>query len=1710
MPPSILVAIDIGSNETRVHFTRVDNLSVPSLNQTVHSKTFWNCLTLNKKGKLNFAPGTDLSTNRVHSIPLLLKEVDLKLRLAHSEYLHAHDHRFVHPKGKSVYYLECLEFILQHINKSLLHETNEASFYVALVLPSYWNDHPRQAILSFINNSLTNWVIHQSPLSSSTALSHSVRYYYPNSPSVVVVDMGHAQTKMVLIQKGKEPVVVEQMTGGRDYTFVMALIIAEKVGKIEVFEPMISEEVSDMTRKQLESARLEIFNIAEKIKRECNTSQDSVDVFCSFVGEDKPHETKLNINDFIIQCQPLLEELKKCSLRLFENQRITQINDVILIGGGLELNFVRENVLNLFGFKKGSFGNNKKISPCHGGLVAGIDGLIASHNLNPSSDSDDSDSDDWDKKDPGKGQNEDPKDSTERPRDPPTERPRDPPRETPTERPRDPPRETPSETPSETDSDNTFDSKNAFVNGNQGFEQGNSKTDTPMQEVHKPGDNNQNDSDVVSDKDVLPNFPSDEQNFIGLITLGLYGEALKISASEAVTDYLEFLVNLIGNVDVHRFVSTCKSNQLAPLLPKSLISIDVDQILQLHDVPLEILEDFVSQNCGSLGRVSNFNEDPSQEVLVSLSNIFIQNPSNLFLFRELVTWFFRSPPCENSVLLHENFVELFEVEFGIKSVDTISPEVAELFATKLFYRTIHFVDADVIISRGVSFATLAKIYELSPEPNYFKAAITYLSSKTSFSLAKAHKCLDLAGRQDLADVISSIKKTDVGNVFKSNAPIHGRAADPNQNFTKYFDFLLNYSPKYFSLQYDHNLRNCYKEDVIKVIIKNTINSFNLGNYLETIFWSSFINYFQNLSNFDFPNNNKAQVLHLRARAFLLSGFYDFAQSSFEDYLNFIKKVGDQDEADLNQTKNYFELLTLLRSCFGGCNVKLVRTFKPLPSATSLLRVEREISDFINQTLGDLPTEGVDYQSNDDYITLFSQLLTVATPDSHLLYFDLLYQWKTELDSPKPYYLLGLLYIKEQFVEKDLDKSHKLLLQGLHLDGCPTAILNEFTSISRELCEKVVNYFQNNSAHPFKVQIWEEISIRYTSVVDPSKPTTPILDTIKSALQPLIDCSRDEDSDVSSLVSNFIPILTQLYAFPRFSGELWSDDVEIDCLHYLYQAAYLGHQEAIFKVAKFLLRNNSELNMEENSCLFWFLKLSDFKPAFYYLAKVYLNLFNSQDDDISNAVFYLHSCLMTNAELSDEHKISTDELTALNCEILNILISSARTQSFSIELQQLDEIINEEDHSKIFTKSASDSFLKDIKQINELAKFLPQNSTINQPSLTNQLSSSVADLFSTITTITGNFIEKSLGKYVGKSPILNDSNLFELIEMVEASLFELLYNFLSFFSSHKQLSYLALKYVVERVDYYKKKEGDTFHFTNFIPEIVPHCCELLLNNSFSNSNLYIGLCHYFELLPSDNSRNKAIEFFETLPNDELACLYQVLILIEKQNNTNEGTFEREIEQLHERVGNSPAVLYHFGKYYLDKAERRRKVYLNSSGQEAEQLLSTINVCKQQAFDCFQPCEISHFAPIEGVYHLAVCYLTGSGTEKNKEKALELLQRTCAVNHVESLFLYGINCSNECPLRDEYLRNYISARKNSTSDERVVEAHFLVGQSCYDQSEFNEAIPFLNYASEAENSEATRLLQQCMRQVGHEPEGVSKKAVKQRARVQGVQSCRFCCF
>ncbi|CAK7075843.1 molecular chaperone HscC [Tissierella sp.] len=232
---------------------------------------------------------------------------------------------------------ELSSFILKYLKEDAEHFLGEKIEEAVISVPAYFNDEQRKATKKA--GEMAGFKVERI-ISEPTAAAIAYGLYQKKSDvKILVFDLGGGTFDVSILELFNNILEVRAVAGdnylgGEDFTQIL----------VELF---IKENKIDIKSLDLKTLS-HILDQAEKCKRGFSDSKISS---MNCIINDERIEFQINIDDYEEACKHLLEKIRNPIKRSLSdtNLRLSQIDDVILVGGSTKLPIIRKFVNKLFG-----------------------------------------------------------------------------------------------------------------------------------------------------------------------------------------------------------------------------------------------------------------------------------------------------------------------------------------------------------------------------------------------------------------------------------------------------------------------------------------------------------------------------------------------------------------------------------------------------------------------------------------------------------------------------------------------------------------------------------------------------------------------------------------------------------------------------------------------------------------------------------------------------------------------------------------------------------------------------------------------------------------------------------------------------------------------------------------------------------------------------------------------------------------------------------------------------------------------------------------------------------------------------------------------------------------------------------------------------------------------------------------------------------------
>lgn len=232
---------------------------------------------------------------------------------------------------------ELSSFILKYLKEDAEHFLAQAVEEAVISVPAYFNDEQRKATKKA--GEMAGFKVERI-ISEPTAAAVAYGLYQKNPDAkILVFDLGGGTFDVSILELFNNILEVRAVAGdnylgGEDFTQVL----------VEMFLKKNKLNINDLDLRSLSH----ILDQAEKCKR--GFSDNKISSMNCVINQEN-FELQISIDDYEDACELLLEKMRAPIKRSLSdtNLKLTQINEVVLVGGATKLPIVRKFVSKLFG-----------------------------------------------------------------------------------------------------------------------------------------------------------------------------------------------------------------------------------------------------------------------------------------------------------------------------------------------------------------------------------------------------------------------------------------------------------------------------------------------------------------------------------------------------------------------------------------------------------------------------------------------------------------------------------------------------------------------------------------------------------------------------------------------------------------------------------------------------------------------------------------------------------------------------------------------------------------------------------------------------------------------------------------------------------------------------------------------------------------------------------------------------------------------------------------------------------------------------------------------------------------------------------------------------------------------------------------------------------------------------------------------------------------
>ena len=232
---------------------------------------------------------------------------------------------------------ELSSFVLKYLKEDAEFHLGEKIEEAIISVPAYFNDEQRKATKKAgeLAGLKVNRIISEP---TAAALAYGIDKREDNT-RFLVFDLGGGTFDISILEMygsimEVRAVAGDNYIGGEDFTDILYRMFLDQV---KLNEEDLSQKSISHIKKQCEMSKLEF------------SSRKVVQIKCKI--EDEIYETSINIDDYEKSCELILSKLKKPIEKSLKDAKIklSQIDEIILIGGATKLPIIRKFVGKIFG-----------------------------------------------------------------------------------------------------------------------------------------------------------------------------------------------------------------------------------------------------------------------------------------------------------------------------------------------------------------------------------------------------------------------------------------------------------------------------------------------------------------------------------------------------------------------------------------------------------------------------------------------------------------------------------------------------------------------------------------------------------------------------------------------------------------------------------------------------------------------------------------------------------------------------------------------------------------------------------------------------------------------------------------------------------------------------------------------------------------------------------------------------------------------------------------------------------------------------------------------------------------------------------------------------------------------------------------------------------------------------------------------------------------
>jgi molecular chaperone HscC len=232
-----------------------------------------------------------------------------------------------------------------------------------VTVPAYFNDLQRKATQRAGELAGVK-VIRLLNEPTAAALSYGV-HEKPGDAKLVIVDLGGGTFDVSIIDQFDSIIEIlgsggDNYLGGADFTQIVAGLIVAKLKELGVAQWQCDQAAPLITRQ------------AEQTKQQLNRQRQ---VTVSIVIEEDQHQVEISAEDFKAAVKPLIRRIASPIIRTLRDTKLdlTEINDVVLVGGASRMQVFRDEIVRMFGRFPADTANPDEIVALGAGVLVGLE-----------------------------------------------------------------------------------------------------------------------------------------------------------------------------------------------------------------------------------------------------------------------------------------------------------------------------------------------------------------------------------------------------------------------------------------------------------------------------------------------------------------------------------------------------------------------------------------------------------------------------------------------------------------------------------------------------------------------------------------------------------------------------------------------------------------------------------------------------------------------------------------------------------------------------------------------------------------------------------------------------------------------------------------------------------------------------------------------------------------------------------------------------------------------------------------------------------------------------------------------------------------------------------------------------------------------------------------------------------------------------------------